>query len=178
MVRWTRAVGLFTGVLALLAAIQFWAFVQSERAFLSIPGIAIDGGLPRAGDPSPLVIMQIRNSGRSTAVLGRLVFNQASGAMASLLQGREYKEGQSQLSTPPPIPADTTIPVRDHLQMFTQEEIDAIKAGKNRLAFFGYVAYTDEFWLFGSKTTGYCFTYSSTESQWIDCPERDYTYVK
>jgi hypothetical protein len=149
-----------------------------RKSVLSIPAMSIDGGLPRAGDPSPLVIMQIKNSGRSTAVVGRFVFNQASGIMAPMPETREYKEGQSQLSAPPPIPANTIIPVRNHLRMFTQEEIDAIKAGKNRLAFFGYVEYTDEFWLFGNKTTGYCFNYSSTESQWVDCPERDYTYVK
>ena len=56
MVRWTRAVGIFTFALAVVAALQFWAFVQSERAFLSVVDVSIDGGLlPKAGDPAPLV---------------------------------------------------------------------------------------------------------------------------
>jgi hypothetical protein len=179
MVRWTRAVGVFTAVLALVAALQFWAFVQSERAFLSVPSMAFEGGvLPQAGDPSPLVMLQLRNGGRSTAVFDRLVFNQAYGPRQPMSQKLEYKEAQSQLSAPSPIPAGATIPVRDHLDMFTQEDIGAIKTGKNRLALFGYISYTDAFWLFGNRATGYCFTYSPTESQWITCPERAYTYVR
>ena len=62
--------------------------------------------------------------------------------------------------------------------MFTQEEIGAIKAGNNRLALFGYIAYTDPFLLFGSRTTGFCFTYFAPDAQWVNCPEREYTYAK
>jgi hypothetical protein len=179
MVRWTSAVGLFTGVLALLAALQLWAFVQSERAFLSVAGISIDGGLlPKAGDPSYRVTMQVRNAGRNTAFVDRLLLDEAYGPTQPMPQQPEYKD-EPRLGVPPPIPADTTVPANDHMQRsYTQDEIDRIKAGTSRLSLFGYIKYTDELWLFGNKTTGFCFVYSSIDAQWTTCPERDYTYVK
>ena len=178
MVRWTRAVRLFTFALAVVAALQFWAFVQSERAFLSVAGVSIDGGLPKAGDPTPHVVMQIKNSGRNTAFVDRVLLDEAYGLNGPLSQKPNYKD-ETDPGVPPPIPADTTVPRNNHLpKTFTQDEIDAVKAGKNRLALFGYITYTDTFWLFGSRTTGFCYTYSPDVSQLATCPERAYTYVK
>jgi hypothetical protein len=189
MVRWTRAVGIFTGVLAfftfLLAAVAFlqlWAFVQSERAFLSVVGLSIggvDGGLPKAGEPHTRVVLQMRNGGRNTAFVDRFRFEAAyGGAMAPFPQEPQYVD-EREFGVPRPIPGDTTIPVNDGVsKTFTPDEIDGFRAGKGRFSLYGYVKYNDAFWLFGARTTGYCFTYSSTEAQWMTCPERDYTYDK
>jgi hypothetical protein len=178
MVFWTRAVGVFTMVLALVAVLQFWAFVQSERAFLSIANVSIDGGLPKAGDPTPHLVMQIKNGGRNTAFIDRVLLDEAYGLNGPLSQKPGYKD-EAEPGVPPPIPADTIVPRSTHLpKSFTQDEIDAIKAGKNRFALFGYITYTDTFWLFGSRTTGFCYTYSPDVSQLATCPERAYTYVK
>ena len=72
MVRWTRVVGAFTAFLAIVAGLQFWAFIQSERAFLSVAGLTINGGFPQAGDPSVRVFVQVKNSGRNIASLNTL----------------------------------------------------------------------------------------------------------
>jgi hypothetical protein len=180
MVFWTRAVGVFTMVLALVAVLQCWAFVQSERAFLSVVGLSIggvDGGLPKASEPHTRVVLQVRNGGRNTAFVDRFRLNAAYGPMGPLPQEPVYKD-EPQFGVPRPIPGDTTIPVTDGVtKTFTSDEIDGYRTGKGRFALYGYVKYNDAFWLFGSRTTGYCFTYSSIEDQWASCPEPNYTYA-
>jgi hypothetical protein len=57
---WTAVVGLFTGILAIVGGLQFWAFVQSERAFLSIVSMSIDGALPKAGDKSVQLFFKLK----------------------------------------------------------------------------------------------------------------------
>jgi hypothetical protein len=187
MVRWTKAVAWFTGVLALftfllalVAALQLWAFVQSERAFLSVVGLSIggtDGGLPKASEPHTRVVLQMRNGGRNTAFIDRFRFDAAYGAMGPLPQEPQYLD-EPQFGVPRPIPGDTTVPVNDGVaKTFTPDEIDGFRTSKGRFSLYGYVKYNDAYWLFGARTTGYCFTYSSREAQWTTCPEPNYTYA-
>jgi hypothetical protein len=51
--RWQLdAVGIFTGLLTLVAGVQCWAFVQSERAAIAIEAVSFEGG-ELAGQQAP-----------------------------------------------------------------------------------------------------------------------------
>lgn len=178
LVRWTRIVGLFTFFLAIVAAIQFWAFVQSERAFLSVISLSVNGNFPIAGDPSVRVFFQVKNGGRNVAMPQ---YTTVTMGLGQLPARPEY--GAEPQSAKPPIQPDSVANDIDVIVLqraLTQDEIDGIKAGKNRMSFFGYIKYTDVFWLFGSRTTGFCFTYTAqptSVSPFVTCPESDYTYL-
>ena len=83
----------------------------------------------------------------------------------------------------PPIPADSIANPHDVIilkKALTQGDIDSIKAGKTRMSILGYITYSDAFWLFGDRTTGFCFTYTplpTGASPFDTCQEPDYTYV-
>jgi hypothetical protein len=115
--------------------------------------------------------------GRNTAFVDRFRFNIAYGLVVPLPQKPVYKD-EASFGVPRPIPADTTVPVNDGIPWaFTQDQIDGIRAGKGRLSFYGYLKYSDLFWIFGARTTGYCFTYAPIDAQWSTCLEPDYTYA-
>jgi hypothetical protein len=65
MLRWTRVVGLFTAVLAIVGAVQAWSFIQSERAYLTVTNPSfIDGFVP---NKQMVLMFLIKNTGRSPA---------------------------------------------------------------------------------------------------------------
>jgi hypothetical protein len=182
MVCWTRVVGIFTAVLAAVAPFQYWAFVQSERAFLSVTSLAIDGDFPKPGDKLVRVFFQVKNSGKSAAYANYVTLSMALGH----LPDAPYY-GNEQQRAHPPIAPEAIAPDRDDVILsrpLTQADIDAVKAGTARLSFFGFMTYTDvfQFWpIFPRKTYGFCFTYSATPtgaSPFVTCPELAYTYQK
>lgn len=182
MVFWTSVVGIFTFVLSAVAFLQFWAFVQSERAFLSVTSLRIDGEFPKPGDKLIRVFFQVKNSGKSAAYANHVTLGMALGR----LPDAPYY-GNEQQRTQPPIAPEAVAFDGDEVilsRSITQEDIDAVKAGTVRLSFFGFMSYTDifQFWpLFSGKSYGFCFTYSATPtgaSPFVACPELAYTYQK
>jgi hypothetical protein len=107
MVRWTAVVGVFTFFLSLFTALQFWASVQSERAFLSVASLTINGGFPQAGDPTIRVFFQVKNGGRTTAFPERAVLAMHVGQLPSK---PEY--GDEPKFALPPVAVDGT--ANDH----------------------------------------------------------------
>ena len=175
LVRWTRVVGLFTAVLAVVGGLQFWAFVQSERAFLSAMSLTINGGFPQAGDRSIRVFFQMKNGGRTTAFPKRAII------IGVLPTKFEYGDEPSYVMIP--VAADSVLNTSDNLILsrpLTQTDIELVKIGASRMSIFGFIIYSDTYWLFGDRTTGFCFTYSPVPtgaSQFVTCPEQGYTYA-
>ena len=180
MVRWTRIVGLFTASLAVVAGLQFWAFVQTERAFLSVVNLAIDGGLPGIGNQSVRVFFQIKNSGRSTGFPDRSVLAMRFGPLPS----KPVYGVEPQLAALP-VPVDGIAINHDMVILggpLSKADVEGVKAGTIRMSLFGYISYSDTFWFFGNRTTAFCFNYTPMPmppgaSQFDTCPERGYTYV-
>ncbi len=179
MVRWTMVVALFTVVLSGVGALQFWAFVQSERAFLSVSGFEIVGGLPHVGDTTVRLSVEFRNGGRSTAFPKLAQMNMRLGPLPPK---REYAK-EPQFVVPPILPDSI---LRDHDTIVlphavSQTDVDSIKAGTIRISVLGYITYSDIFGLFGDRTSGFCFTYapSPPEAPEFDaCREPEYTYAE
>ena len=178
MVFWTRAVGVFTIVLAIVAVLQFLAFVQSERALLSLAGLEIVGGVPKAGDPLVHVLVRFTNSGRAAAAAGHFALGIHFEALPPKPEYNDLPERGSQ-----PVPAGggtefySTVTLTRAL---TQDEIDKIKLGTTRMSIFGYIKYSDPFFFFGGMTNGFCSTYvppPAGEAKFYNsCPEPNYTY--
>ncbi|HZZ25643.1 MAG TPA: hypothetical protein VFE60_25185 [Roseiarcus sp.] len=179
MVRWTRAVGVFTGALALVAALQFWAFVQSERALLSLVGLEVNGGAPKAGDLSVHVLVRFTNSGRIAASAGHFALGLRFG---DLPQRPEYNDLPTFGSQPIPAGGGTEFyPTAPLSRALTQDEVDKVKSGALRMSLFGYIKYSDAFSFFGTTTIGFCSTYIPPplgEAKFYNsCPEPSYTYA-
>jgi hypothetical protein len=178
MVRWTRVVGLFTASLAVVAGLQFWAFVQTERAFLSVVSLTIDGGLPEIGNQSVRVFFQVKNSGRSTGFPSRSVLVMGFGPRPS-----KPVYGDEPQVAALPVPAADVANDQDVIVLsrpLSTADVEGVKSGSIRMSVFGYISYSDTFWFFGNRTTGFCFNYTplpTGASQFETCPERDYTYV-
>jgi hypothetical protein len=184
MLRWTKVVAIFTAVLAIVGALQFWSFVQSERASLSVVGIAFMGGLPQAGTKSIHLVVNIRNSGRSTALVPEAAFNLRFG---SLSDRPDYLPGIKIAIAP--IPADGITNTHAEFVLpnpIAKTDADNISSGALQISFYGYIKYSDEFGLFGHKTLGYCSYYvavptlptPSGSEQFDTCTEPNYTYSR
>jgi hypothetical protein len=147
----TAVLTLFTGILMLVGALQTWAFVASERAFLTVGNFT----LTIAPDAPLAPVFLIKNTGKS---VGSIVdFNIAFSK--SLAPKPNYATPLSGMYIGPILPGvDNPQIYRPNnnapLWKLTQTEVDEIKNGKQQLFIFGFVSYSDDFWLFGGKVTG------------------------
>ena len=180
MVRWTRAVGVFTGFLVVVGAIQVLAFIESERAFLSVVDFRINGDLPKVGSRNVQVLFGVKNGGKNIAFVS---YETVSAKVGPLQANPEY--GNEPQRPIPPIPPDVVANSSDNILLsaaLSQGEIDAMKDESRRLSIFGYITYSDTFWILGNRTNGFCYTYmpvsSGGRTELVTCPERQYTYAK
>jgi hypothetical protein len=65
MLRWTRIVGLFTIVLAILAGVQAYSFIESERAFLTVQGVDFANGEPTIAPHGLSLVVTLKNVGKA-----------------------------------------------------------------------------------------------------------------
>jgi hypothetical protein len=66
------AIDYFTAVLALAAVAQAYYFMQSERSFLAVSGMMVSGLTTMSDKPLEFSV-EIKNGGRSTAFIERMV---------------------------------------------------------------------------------------------------------
>jgi hypothetical protein len=154
----------FTALLCVVGGIQTWAFVQSERAFVSIAGVEISGGALQANIPLSFLI-NVKNSGRDTAFIGdsrNVVRTQPDehlgGGLRAFLQKTivvgPVMGGESGIIISRPVNSDGN-PI-----ILGQESIDQLNSSKHYLWLIGYISYRDDFSRFGTRTIGYCFKYN------------------
>src|ERR1700730_13867978 len=77
MLRWTRIVAAFTVVSAAIAGLYAYSFIQSERAFLTVPDVAFANSEPSSGPNGIATIVTIENVGKHTASGINLKINSA-----------------------------------------------------------------------------------------------------
>ena len=150
----TAVLTVFTGVLMLVGALQTWAFVVSERAFLTVTNFTLN----IAPDTPLTAVFVIKNTGKSVGSI--IDFNTAFST--SLPPKPNYVIPLSGTYIGPILPgADNNQIYRPNanapLWRLTQPEIDEIKSGKQHLFIFGFVRYSDDYVLFGDKVTGFCY---------------------
>jgi hypothetical protein len=177
-----------TVLLGFIALCQVWAFIQSERAFLTIGAMSFSKGHLVANEPA-VITYTIKNGGKGTAFIEK--FSQTTmiavsdplpptpvyretpfpGLIGPVIGGG-VKTGRAGLGTPNGV----------SLLVFDTLDIDRLKTGKAKIYVFGYIRYTDDFSFFGrSRVTGFCYLYNPegvpSESVFDDCKEPAYTYA-
>jgi hypothetical protein len=130
----TAVLTVFTGVLMLVGALQTWAFVVSERAFLTVGNFTMS----IAPDVPLAVIFALKNTGKSVGSI--IDFNIAFSN--SLAPKPDYAVPLSGLYIGPILPgADNPQIYRPNnnapLWKLTQTELNDIKSGKQQLFIYG-----------------------------------------
>jgi hypothetical protein len=180
----TAWIAIFTAILMLISGIQVWAFVQSERAFV-YPWTTLS---PTAliADKQAIVTMNVQNSGHSGASIIDVNLTYFF-SKDPLPEEPAYIEG-AQNAVVGPIAQNmvlkAVVPLHDKFgvqQIFNQTNIDTINDGTYKLYVFGWIKYTDDFSLWGPKTTGFCGVYApgqTTDNTFFNCGRMAYVYTR
>jgi hypothetical protein len=177
--KFTFWVAAFTGVLAIATSFQVWAFIQSERAVLTVD-YALEGQRLTADRPIGL-FFSIQNSGKSLATITN--FNVTLRIIDKLPEAPKYITllGFALGPIPPAGIGKATYRIPTTTYNLTAESMKEIDSGKWRFYIYGFVEYEDEFsWLFGKKIIGYCSFYTPEDTAggpFNTCLERKYTYA-
>jgi hypothetical protein len=176
-------VSVFTLFLVLSAIGQVFAFIQSERALLSI-SIA-DFKSPDAPYDDIPIKVSIHNGGKSGALIinGGLNF-QIAGPGTKLPETPSYGATREEFRTLV-LAGETIYPIAVMVSTMQKpweaDYADKIRAGIYKFTVFGFVEYEDEFSYFGYKKTGFCVRYiyyKPIGDGWISCGARNYVYAK
>ena len=156
MVHWTRIVGLFTIVLAGVGGIQAWAFIQSERAAI-YPQIDRIDPTPVVADQPIAIDVSIINNGRAQAFFSEA--RVAVWAGTYLPDKPNYSTAKFVASGVIPPQSRRYVRFGPVDQALNWVQIDDIDRGAAHLWVYGFVKFTDDFSLFGSKTVAFCGVY-------------------
>lgn len=173
----------FTAVLSVIAILQAWAFMESERSFVYPTTANFTAGPLTADDRDRRLYIVLRNSGKGIAII-----EEFNAAVTHNLPTKPIYVGQgtvTQQFTVPPIPSGIEI---QHPLNFVikwgESTSTEIKEGNRAFVLYGKFKYRDSFsWLFGESESGFCFVFDSlssdsTKSVFRNCVEREYTYIK
>jgi hypothetical protein len=182
--KFTFAVAVFTALLVLVTCVQVLAFIRSERASLVVPTPQFIGGF--GANKDLMLLVDIKNGGKSTAFIDD--FKLAVKFVApkdSLPTEPEYPKADEM--APGPILSGAVAKIYDiihgvhgepHL-IITPSDVERINSGMLKLYIIGFVAYTDEFTIFGDRQTGFCYRYEpSVPGNFVNCTECAYTYSR
>jgi len=183
MVRWTAVVGIFTGVLAVAAAVQGWAFIQSERATI-YPQIERISPIPLVSDQPMFVDVTLINSGRAQAFFSEARVGMWGGK--SLPNKPDFSHSKFAVSGFIPPGNRRYFTVGPIEPAFNWAQIDDINRGNNFFLYiYGFVKFTDDFSVFGPKIVGFCGQYEPSQigkapgaTPISDCQNANYEYSR
>lgn len=169
----------FTGALALTAALQFWSFTQSQRAFVFPTATNFTGPLVANVQRLSLYI-DVTNSGRIPAEIEDLIALVAH----ELAPRPQYGEGLQRLEVAfPPIPAGGTLRrFLDFGEPWGEDTTSAVKSGAKRFYMYGRINYRDNYsFFFGARQSDFCFVYVPNidpgKAEFRNCLEPAYTNI-
>src|SRR5262249_34841030 len=143
---------------------QTWAFIQSERAILTIAGIKIQGDV-LSSQNNLVLILDIRNGGRSSAFIDDLnVTSAVLNANTPMPASPNYLSGHFS-ATGPIAPGQTRTSIQavkdsDAPVILSNQQAESIQNGSVRFYVYGYIKFSDEFTVLGPKNVGFCSVYT------------------
>lgn len=160
MVRWTRIVGIFTLVLAVVGGIQTLAFIQSERAALFF-NVVTFAPYPFVRDQPMYAQVDAANTGRAQA----FIVDEKIAFHLGLLPEKPTYPGSSGYHAKAPMPAGNIrhILIGPTERLLTQTEIAQIMSGQVPFYVYGFARYSDDFTIFGPREIGFCVVYNSND---------------
>jgi hypothetical protein len=176
----TAVLAIFTCILTIVGGIQAWAFIASERAFVSVTSLDLSRIANAADQPVEIPLVAV-DSGRSSARV--TAFNVT--LMSSLPPKPQYIPISHFSIKPLMVNTPEILLYRASpgpwLWKLSKAEIDKIENGEQKLFIFGYVKYRDDYSLWGDKETGFCFRYipKPITPNWHleTCDNEAYTFV-
>jgi hypothetical protein len=191
MLHSTRVTAAFTGILTLLAGIQAYSFIESERASLYLKDISfIDKDAPSAKSGGIDFIITIRNTGKHIAEISKMNVVPFYGIKKKTLP--EIPEYENPLAlTAPPIPPDA----EDRISATIREPgmpppigrdqlIAGVRDGSIPLWVYGFVEYEIGFPWWHSGKIGFCMKFLPVDQRrgqvgdFLICDDPKYTYVR
>jgi hypothetical protein len=177
----TAVLALFILVLTLVGGIQAWAFIASERAFVSVSSVDFSQVGNSPDQPFEIPVTAV-NSGRSTA---RVTGFNITVIMNSLPSKPQYIPISYFSIKPLMVNSPEILLYRARPGPWpwklSKAEIDKIESGEQKLFIFGFVKYRDDYSLWGDKETGFCFLYipKPITPNWHleTCENSEYTYA-
>lgn len=172
----------FTFILCFVGAMQVWAFVESERAFI-YPWVTLSQNALSVGKQI-VVTLNTHNGGHSGAFL---VDANVTYSLEPLPKEPHYIRGDvNAVSGPLPagmaVRGETPLHGTDGKPLIPdQTAIDALTNGTIPFYVFGWVKYTDAFSWFGPKISGFCGKYTpghSPDNAFYNCGQPAYVYAR
>lgn len=172
-----------TFVLCIVGGLQFWSFVESERAFV-FPSTVGFVGLASADISQPIILdLELSNYGRSQARVGKLV---AFVTTDPLGQEPNYETPRRVERAYPPVPSNGKIGEELNFYNWAKPTAEQVRDGALPFHIFGRVLYEDDyskllgFSFFGERHSDFCFVYvvnktDLSKSLFRNCPEPKYT---
>jgi len=170
-------VACLTAVIAATGFISLIAFMESQRAFLSITNIGFEGGKLVPGKRNRIEFV-IRNSGPTTADISRIIINRVDQLPATPV----YKD-RSIVAVSVPAGMETRN-ISDLMEPdgipLTQDQIDAIVDGNQQVFIYGFIEYGDSVPFLGKMRTGFCYVFEPIRTRpgnFSTCANQKYTYT-
>lgn len=149
----TAWIAIFTTIIALVGVFQAWAFVRSERAFLTVDsGDTGDVSAAEilAGHPFTVTLV-VKNSGHSFAVVKYMDIY--ANVYKTLPDKPLY--GAHSAKRAQPIAGEGRWNSTTNSMNVSAKQVNELKAG-SKVYVFGRVIYSDEFSIWRTWTTGFC----------------------
>src|SRR5260370_16690000 len=159
----TAVLSIFTCILTIVGGIQAWAFIASERAFVSVTSLDLSRIANAPDQPIEIPLFAV-DSGRSSARV--TAFNVT--LMTSLPPTPQYIPLSHFSIKPLMVNTPEILLYRaspgPSLCKLSKAEIDKIESGEQQLFIFGSVRYRDGYSLWGDAETVFCFRYIPRQS--------------
>lgn len=177
MIRWTRVVGIFTAVLAFVGIVQAWAFINSERAFVTLDTLQIDTAkfLP--------AVAKFKNVGKENAYIsGANVTEWVGTVLPTNPAYTNFVMGAGSIIGPGGVNSLILKASADTSKFMTPQKIAAIQTQKLSLWVFGYIRFRDDYSIWGDRIVGFCSRYvpnaPTPEAVFDSCASSAYVYQK
>lgn len=174
----------FTLVLSIIAAIQAWTFMHSERAFVYPTTANFIAGSLIANMPDTRLYIVLKNSGKQTATIEEFNAAITHGLATKPKYANPGTKKQKKFTLPPvPTGVDIEFPLVFE-SSWADDTTKKVKDGTMKFYIYGKFKYRDSFsLLFPIKESGFCFEYdhlssNPTKSVFRNCIEPEYTYTK
>jgi hypothetical protein len=173
-IRWLFLTAAFTLALALASLLQAWAFIQSERAALTVTRVSFNK-IDLTTDQPISIGFDVHNGGKSRATIEDMKLK-----LATKLERAPTFIANNSLGVIPISPAATMIEIwyptdnSNKSISFTQDQVQAIQNATTHLYVQGSIVYSDDFW--PSRNEPFCFKYlpGNGPGGWFPCPKQDY----
>ncbi len=187
MALWTGRVGLFTLALVLVAFLQFYSFVESERACLVLEDVHFTYGEPSIDGKGTNLILVIKNIGKHVTSVHTFKVKPSLFIVQKELPDLPCYGGSTIKVIPPFAPdegkiVDIYAPFLQNTSISNEERIKGIKSGNFPFRVFGFIEY-DMGYLFLKGNLGFCSIYIPEKIRrnpiitFETCDNPKYTYI-